>query len=420
MASFYIAPEASIPYKITGEDGTVAVLNDPADPNFVGYLNGEDALSGIDSPELRDSFAEMSETDGSWAGQSFYTRRPIVMNGKVIPVSAADRNAKLGRLMQACTARFADGTLSWTPSGSGGERVFLKFRTQLPFRAKGGFNKEFQIGLVANDPRIYSKRAWTRYIETNGESIDRDYRRFTWSSGSGTSIAARSLYLPPGTYTLKVPVKCSQIGRVLNLWTTEPAVELNGATADGSWQIISRKFVRTADEATATAYSIYLYVALTSGNYVEVGDPIIESAEGKFPSNAAGFAGGWSVQTGYTASWQTANPPNVLQTNHPGNAVSLPRTRFIGPGSHVALAVSASSYMRLIPNDAYVATDMRTVDWGFRTVINPVDGTSKYADVAQSNWRGILPDTNHDSLLFGFTGTTIASRMDMTWRGVWL
>lgn len=53
MPAFYIAPEASIKYTFVGPSGARAVLNDPTDPDFVGYLDGEEAISGIDSPEIR-------------------------------------------------------------------------------------------------------------------------------------------------------------------------------------------------------------------------------------------------------------------------------------------------------------------------------------------------------------------------------
>ena len=137
MPAFYIAPEASIKYTFVGPTGARAVLNDPSDPDFVGYLDGEEAISGIESPELRDSYSDLADADGGMAGSNFYSRRPIVMNGKVFPTSATDRNTKLGKLMAATDARYADGTLTWTPTG--GEPVFVKFRRQLPFRAKGGF-----------------------------------------------------------------------------------------------------------------------------------------------------------------------------------------------------------------------------------------------------------------------------------------
>lgn len=292
--SFHIAPEASIPYKITGEDGTVAVLNDPADPNFVGYLDGEDALSGIDSPEIRDSFAEMSEQDGSWAGQSFYTRRPIVMNGRVIPTSAADRNAKLGRLMRACTARFSDGILEWTPSGSNGEPVFLRFRTQLPFRAKGGFNKQFQIGLVANDPRIYTKRIYSTLNTTVPE--DNGHSHFKLTGGTvGSPRLQQELILPAGTWDVRLPVCPDTAGGTAQLTVSGTGVTAvtnptTALTPANEWMLVELQFTIPASttvtvqlrSSSSTTYvsdiqysSIqavddYLYFSVPQAQYVPV------------------------------------------------------------------------------------------------------------------------------------------------------
>lgn len=418
MPAFYIAPEASIKYTFVGPSGARAVLNDPSDSDFVGYLDGEEAISGIDSPEIRDSYSDLADADGGMAGSNFYSRRPIVMNGKVLPTSAADRNTKLGKLMAATDARFADGTMTWTPTG--GEPVFVKFRRQLPFRAKGGFNKEFQLGLVANDPRIYTVRAYTRFLETDGGTA-RIHRRFTYSSGGNLSAATRNFYLPPGTYTIKLPVRASVSGRTLAIWTSEGGGAGVTAVTNGNWQVIERTFVKSSAEATALTISVYLDAALPGSGFVDTGDPIIESAAGLYPSSNAGMASGWSAQANYTASFQTTAPPDVLHTTQPGNAPSLPRMRLLGPGSHIAGAIDPTRYVRLVPNPAYGGGTRRNVDFGFRTVIDPTDNSSKYADVvAPTTWGGIMPDTSHASLLYGISGATSATRMDMTWRGTWL
>ena len=397
----------------------VAVLNDPADPDFCGYLDGDEAISGIDSPEIRDSYADLVEQDGGIGATNFYSRRPIVMNGKVLPISAADRNAKLGKLMAATEARSADGTLSWTPTG--GEPVFVKFRRQLPFRAKGGFNKDFQIGIVCNDPRIYTKRAMTLYTETNGNSSSRDYRRFTWSSGTGQTPGTRSIYLPPGTYTLKLPVKCSQ-ARNVAIYTSDTGTAAVYGASNGTWITVERTFTKTSAENVATNVGPVLNAALTAGNYIEVGDLVVESAAGLFPSDGAPFATNWTAQAGYTASFQTASPPPAYIQN-PGNALSRPRVRLRGPFDSASVSigdVAPAQFAWMVPASAYNGNDYAVIDFGYRTVVKNGTTNDYGAISASSTWGGFRADITDHPYLSALAGATTATRMETTWRGVWV
>lgn len=419
--AFYIAPEASIKYEIVGPAGDRAVLNDPADPDFCGYLDGEEALSGIDSPELRDSFSELSAQDGSVAGSTYAPRRPIVMNGRVIPVSAADRNQKLGKLMAATNARFADGTLSWTPSG--GEPVFLKFRRQLPFRTKGGFNKEFQIGLVANDPRIYSKRAYTIYTETNAVTSTHDYRRFTWSSGTGTTLATRSLYLPPGTWVLKLPIKRSTNSGTLRIdASNSTGVNTPGSLTTGWTEVLQARVTANAAGA-ATTVSLILSAPLTSAQWVEIGDLRVESPDGLFPAPNATFATNWAAGSGYAMSFQSAAPPPALVLN-PGDALSRPRQRITGPFTAAVPMLINDGDLRAwvsLVGASYNTSDYAVIDYGFKTVLKN-NATNGYANVdpANSPWGGLYPGQVEMPRIWGSAGLSTATRMETTFRGAWI
>ena len=400
----------------------VAVLNDPSDPDFCGYLDGEEAISGIDSPEIRDSYADLVEQDGGIGATNFYSRRPIVMNGKVLPISAADRNAKLGKLMAATEARSADGTLSWTPTG--GEPVFAKFRRQLPFRAKGGFNKDFQIGIVCNDPRIYTQKAMTVYTETNGNSVNQDFRRFTWSASSPTTIATRSLYLPPGVWKVTVPVKRSAgAGNITASLSNSTGTSTPLAVSAGNWQLLTQTLTTANAESVATTLTIAVTSALSSGQYVEVGDPILESAAGLYPSDTATFATNWTAGTDITASFVTASPPpSTAYPYNPGNALSRPRQRVIGPFSQIAAGMNALNYVRLYPSVAYTGTDYAVIDYGFRTVVKN-NTSNDYGSIPASpstTWGGLPPDVQYAAILYGLAGCSTATRMESTWRGVWL
>lgn len=421
MPAFYIAPEASIPYEFVGPSGARAVLNDPSDPDFVGYLDGEEALSGIDSPEVRDSYADWADRDGGISGTNHYSRRPIVMNGRVHPTSAADRNQKLGKLMAATDARSADGTLTWTPSG--GQPVFLKYRRQLPFRAKGGFNKEFQLGLVANDPRIYSVSAFTALTETNSNSLTQIHRRFTAGGSAGVTIAGRTVHLPPGTYRYRIPVRCSEVGRTVSVASiTETVVDPAPVVADGNWQVVEGSVVVTSGITTASLLTVRTNTALPNGATCDIGDPIIESPTGGFPTSNSTMFTVWGASSGFTMTTRTTNHPTVGLATHPGNVVSLPRVRVNGPLSNAVVVFGAAASVQLSPGSAYSSSNVIALDYGYRTAVK--DGVSSvYGDVnpANSPWGGLSPEGafTHPILQVYSDGGT-DTRMETVWRGVWL
>lgn len=144
--------EIGAKYTLTGPRGDVVTFNDPTDANNVGMLTD---VTGMDSPDVRESADDLVQMDGGIHGDFFYSRRPITLSGILLnPGSAANRNVWQDKLSAACDALRGDCTLSWTPSG--GTQRFLKLRRQQPLRVTGTWQKEFQIGMVAADPRIYS------------------------------------------------------------------------------------------------------------------------------------------------------------------------------------------------------------------------------------------------------------------------
>jgi hypothetical protein len=145
-------PQLSTKYTLTGPDGSVATFNDQFDPNYVGAIT---EVTGLDSPEVRENGENITGMDGGVHGNFYHGRRPITMSGTIFNViSNEDRNRKITKLLQASNAMREDSVLEWTPEG--GERQFLKVRRQQPVRVTGGFAKDFQLSLVAADPKIYS------------------------------------------------------------------------------------------------------------------------------------------------------------------------------------------------------------------------------------------------------------------------
>lgn len=145
-------PQISAPFVLTGPDGTRVAFNNAADPDYIGMLRD---VTGLDSPDVRESADDLVQMDGGIHGDFFYGRRPVTLTGLLLnPASADERNQRMTSLMRASNAMRADAILSWTLEG--GEAQFLSVRRQQPLRITGAWQKEFQLAVVAADPRIYS------------------------------------------------------------------------------------------------------------------------------------------------------------------------------------------------------------------------------------------------------------------------
>lgn len=138
-------------YTLVGPDGTIATFNDASDPNFVGALNPES--SGLDSPDVREDAADVVEGDGGIHGDFYAGRRPVVLQGTIIANGAIQRNERIDKLSRASMALRGDSQLSWI--NSSGNFFSIALRRQQPLRVTKGFVKDFQLPLVAADPRIY-------------------------------------------------------------------------------------------------------------------------------------------------------------------------------------------------------------------------------------------------------------------------
>jgi hypothetical protein len=145
--------EVGIRYDITGPDGTRVSFNDPADRDFTGYL---EAVSGLDGPDVRESSELYVQGDGGIHSDFYFGRRPITLSGTFDTSQFGTvRNQKITRLLRATNAMREDATLSWTATG--GLPVEVRVRRQNSPRVSGGRVKQFQISLVAADPRIYGQ-----------------------------------------------------------------------------------------------------------------------------------------------------------------------------------------------------------------------------------------------------------------------
>jgi hypothetical protein len=145
-------PQFGVKYTLIGADGARAVFNDPEDMDYVGWLTG---LSGLDSPEVRESADDLIGDDGGVHGDFFYGRRPIILEGNIDgrPTNV-ERNQRMTRLQRASNATRRDSVLRWIVEG--GVDQIVKVRRNQPLRISGGVLKEFQLAMVSADPRIYA------------------------------------------------------------------------------------------------------------------------------------------------------------------------------------------------------------------------------------------------------------------------
>jgi hypothetical protein len=156
-------PEVGAKYTLYGSDGSRGVFNDRTDPDWIGDLEGPEGITGLDSAEVREDNEDRIEANGGVHGVFYFGRRPIVMTGKIVPQGATpaagvlDRNTRLDKLQRVSRMMGRDGQLVWTPTG--GIELRTRVRRQVPLRAPGNYVKDFQLGIVAEDPVIYST-AW--------------------------------------------------------------------------------------------------------------------------------------------------------------------------------------------------------------------------------------------------------------------
>ncbi|HXH88251.1 MAG TPA: hypothetical protein VNI55_06555 [Gaiellaceae bacterium] len=136
------------PWTIVGPDGTVV------DFNTLASVFKLEEVTGFDSARVRTSIEDRPEYDGAVAGNSFLGSRPVTMSGKVVAESAAARNLAVVQLQRALRALRSDLTMKSQASGLPAMQAGGRIES---FRVSGGYVKEFQLGIVCADPRIYSQ-----------------------------------------------------------------------------------------------------------------------------------------------------------------------------------------------------------------------------------------------------------------------
>ncbi len=114
MAYYPFAPEVGATYTLSNAgNGATAMLNDYLHPLNVGMVTD---ITGLESPEVRESAQDMAQADGGAHGHFYFGRRPIIITALLDSnVALTERNIKADRLVRAATAIRNDAILSWEP-----------------------------------------------------------------------------------------------------------------------------------------------------------------------------------------------------------------------------------------------------------------------------------------------------------------
>lgn len=115
MAYYPFSPEIGARYVLTNStNGAVAVFNDPTDALYAGMLT---EVTGLDSPDVRESAEELAQADGGTHGYFYFGRRPITLSGRLFGhATKLERNTRLDYINRASMALRGDSILSWKPS----------------------------------------------------------------------------------------------------------------------------------------------------------------------------------------------------------------------------------------------------------------------------------------------------------------
>lgn len=150
--------ELSIPYELVGPDGTRIVFGNvdaaKADADYVGWLDPDTGVTGLDSPEVRERAQDTPLGDGGLHFDFLHGRRPVTASITIDPNgrTPAQINALEQKVKRATNAMRADATLAWTNSGYPRRR--LKLRRQGPPRITGRRPKVANLSMIAADYRL--------------------------------------------------------------------------------------------------------------------------------------------------------------------------------------------------------------------------------------------------------------------------
>lgn len=331
------APEYGAPITLTGPDGTVAAFNDPANPDFCGYLTD---LTGLDSADVREVGDVLASADGGWHGNFWYGRRPIVLSGAVVPItSAADRATKIDKIRRASNAMRGDAVLAWTNTAAGAVPMQTWVRRQQPLRVTGGWAKNFNLSLVSQYAPLFSQAnhvvsgTTTLTAENQGDYPSYPVIRLTGPSTNpvitntttGAALKFTSgLLAPPANLAYTVVSGSSSIG-VSNWYYIVTALSAAGQTTASNevWLSISALQASTvriqlnwSPVIGATSYKVYRSIS-SPGSYAGGGEYTSPALIGTVSAPTTTFTDtGAAAAAGAVPTTNTASYSFTLASGH--------------------------------------------------------------------------------------------------------
>lgn len=178
--------ERGIAYRITGPDGTEAVLDDEQDAAYVGNVTEITGLA--DTPEVRYRGREFADRHGGTSRPSKFAVRNVIFEGDISTNPVSAQNERIARLRRAVKGMDAPVTVEWRETGQPPKMLRGKLAEAL--RIKTGFPRTYYVAIVCDDPRIYSQSVTTRSIDGTQDSLLR-IRRLINQGDDGTPQAIR-------------------------------------------------------------------------------------------------------------------------------------------------------------------------------------------------------------------------------------
>jgi hypothetical protein len=221
-------------WTITSPQGYDVTFNQVGSPFYL------EEITGFDSPNVRQSVEDIPEYDGAVFGNFYYGSRPVTFRGRIISGSATSRNLAVVQLQRALRALRDDATIWAYPTGLPPMRMAARVQN---LRITGGYVKEFQIGMIAADPRIYSQEQHSDSSSATAGAVFGAPWPLTWPVVWGGGSGASAI------------VNVENVGNI----GTPPTLRVHG--------IIDNPEIRNE----TTGQSIFIdNVSLAAGEYIDI------------------------------------------------------------------------------------------------------------------------------------------------------
>lgn len=423
MTYIPFAPEIGAKYTLTGPDGTVAVFNDPTDPNYVGVLS---EVTGLDSAPVRESADDLVQTDGGWHGDFWYSRRPITLSGTVYGHSdAASRALRIDRMRTASNAMRGDAILSWQNNAVGSVPMQTWVRRQQPLRISGNWNKDFQMLFVSQFAPLFSQQL---HQQTNVNLIGNpsfETNTNGWSGGTTARVAFGSA-ITRVTTTAQSGAASAQV--VTSTTPANQGIDWGSLTVVGGQEYTVSAYVKgnaggetlrlVAGDATVGTVSTNI-TATTSFQRVNLTFvPSVSGTTGIAVINTTAGVSTFFVDAVQVVAGPTLPPyfdtvGTLVAENH-GDYPSYPTLTIVGPSTNpVVTNTTTGAALHFLSGYSVASGHSVAVDTlNHLAILDSATNQTGSLDFVNSTWPTIVRGNNTFSLSGG--GSVLLS-----WRDCW-